>query len=79
MARKFQGFCQENGAAPAGWIISSITMLQAHKHKGHGVHLFCPITKTPIHLAGTLFVNNTNLEHLDMTKLETVMEAHEAL
>jgi hypothetical protein len=49
-----QGLCQGNGAMPAGWTVTSITMIWAHKKKGHGVHLFCPITKTPIHLAGTL-------------------------
>jgi hypothetical protein len=33
----------------------------------------------PIHLAGTLFVDDTNLEHLDMTKVETITETHEAM
>jgi hypothetical protein len=54
-------------------------MIQAHKWKGHGVHLVCPITKTVLHLVGTLFVDDTDLEHLDMTKIEAVTEAHEAL
>ncbi len=77
--KKTQGLCQGNGAAPAGWTITSIPMLQVHKRKGHGVHLLCPITKTLIHLAGTFFVNDTNLEHLDTTKVETIMEVHEAM
>ena len=33
---KFQGLSQGNGAAPAGWAVISITILQAYKHKGHG-------------------------------------------
>ena len=33
---KFQGLCQGNGASPAGWTVISITILQAHKEKGHG-------------------------------------------
>ena len=33
---KYQGLCQGNGAAPAGWAVISITMLQAHKRRGHG-------------------------------------------
>ena len=33
---KFQGLCQGNGAAPAGWAVISITILHAHKAKGHG-------------------------------------------
>ena len=30
---KFQGLCQGNGAAPAGWAVISITILNAHKKK----------------------------------------------
>ena len=33
---KFQGLCQGNGVAPAGWAVISITILHAHKAKGHG-------------------------------------------
>ncbi len=33
---KTQGLCQGNGVAPAGWAVISITMLNAHKRKGHG-------------------------------------------
>ena len=35
---KFQVLCQGNGAAPADWAVISITILQAHKEKGHGAH-----------------------------------------
>ncbi len=77
--KKTQGLCQGNGAAPAGWTVTSIAMLKAHKRKGHGIHLSCPITKRTIHLAGTLFVDETDLEHFDMTKVETVVEAQAAL
>ncbi len=67
---KTQGMCQGNGAAPAGWMVDSIAMIQAHKQKGHGAHLWCPIINKTIHLAGTLFVEDTNLEHLDLNKME---------
>jgi hypothetical protein len=77
--KKTQGMCQGNGAAPAGWTVTSITMIEAHKRKGHGVHLKCPITAKHIHLVGTLFVDDTDLEHFNMKKIETVTEAHEAL
>ncbi len=77
--KKTQGLCQGNGAAPTGWTVTSITMIQANKRKGHGVHLLCPITKTPLHLAGTLFIDDTDLEHLNMNKSETIKEVHEAL
>jgi hypothetical protein len=74
-----QGLCQRNGAAPARWTVTSIAMIQAHKQKGHGVHLYCPILKKEMHLAGMLFVDDTNLEHFDTTKNETVIMAHEAM
>ncbi len=77
--KKTQGLCQGNGAAPAGWTVTSIAMLKAHKRKGHGVYLSCPITKRTIHLAGILFVNDTDLEHIDMTKVKTIIEVHAAL
>jgi hypothetical protein len=54
-------------------------MLQAHKRKDHGIHLSCPIIKMPIHLAGTLFVDDINQEQLDMTKVETSTEMHKAM
>lgn len=41
---KFQGLCQGNGAAPAGFAVISITILHAHKRKGHGTVIKCPIT-----------------------------------
>jgi hypothetical protein len=77
--KKLRGMCKGNGATPAGWTVTSIAMIQAHKRKGHGVHLTCPISKTPLYLAGTLFVDDTDLEHFDMTKVEMVQEVHGAL
>jgi hypothetical protein len=65
---KTQGLCQGNGAAPAGWTVTSIAMIEAHKRKGHSIHLTCPITKKEMHLADTLFVDDTDLEHLNVTK-----------
>jgi hypothetical protein len=74
--KKTQGLCQGNGAAPAGWSVTSIAMIRAHKRKGHGAHLCCPITKTDHHSAGTVFVDDIDLEHFNMTKLQTVEEVH---
>jgi hypothetical protein len=76
---KTQGMCQGNGAAPAGWTLDSIVMISAHKRKRHGLHLRSPITNKRIHLAGTLFVDDTDVEHLDLNKSETRDEAHQAL
>ncbi len=75
-AIKTQGMCQGNGAAPAGWTVDSIAMIAVHKQKGHGVHLRCPISDKAIHLTGTLFVDDTNLEHLNMNMIELIQEAH---
>ncbi len=61
---KTQGMCQGNGAAPAGWTVDSIAIINAHKQKGHGIHLRSPISNKTIHLAGTLFVDDTDVEHL---------------
>jgi hypothetical protein len=76
---KTQGLCQGKVAAPVGWTVDSIAMIQAHKQKSHGIHLWCPISKKSIHLAGTLFVDDTNLEHLDLIKSESIVESHAAL
>ncbi len=54
-------------------------MIRAHKHKGHEVHLRCPIMKKSIHLAGRLFVDDMDLEHLDLNKMESTANAHSAL
>jgi hypothetical protein len=77
--KKTQGLCQGNGVAPAGWTATSIAMLKAHKRKGHGIHLSGPITKRTIHLAGTLFIDDTDLEHFEMKKVDTIREAHGAM
>ena len=74
--KKTQGLCQGNGAAPAGWCVTTVAMLRAHKRKGHGAHLRCPITETDHHSAGTVFVDDTDLEHFNMKKLQTVEEVH---
>ena len=54
-------------------------MIRAHKKKGHGAHFVTPISKTSFHLAGGLFVDDTDLFHLDMRKVETAAEAQACL
>ena len=55
---KFQGLCQGNGAAPAGWAVISITIINAHKRIGHRGHFICPISRREGHLAAILFVDD---------------------
>jgi hypothetical protein len=54
-------------------------MISAHKRKGHGAHLVTPILNQSCHLVGGLFVDNTDLFHLDMQRIESAAEAHERL
>jgi hypothetical protein len=71
--------CQGNGASPAAWTVTSIPMIAAHKKKGHGSHLIAKMSGITSHLVGGLFVDDTDLIHLDMQTIETTMEAHENL
>ena len=76
---KIQGLCQGNGAAPAGWGVISITIINAHKKKGHGDKFVCPISQRTGHLAAILLVDDNNLIHIDMDQDQTAAEAHEDL
>ena len=71
---KTQGLCQGNGAAPAGWAVVSITILNAHKRKGYGARFLCPISLTRANLAAVLYVDDTDVIHLDMEKKEDKLE-----
>ena len=63
---KTQGLCQGNGASPAGWAVVSICIIGAHKKKAHGAHFTCPITKLKSHIAGIIYVDDTDLVHFRM-------------
>ena len=78
---KTQGLCQGNGAAPApaGWAVISICILQAHGKKGHGAKFICPITKLRQHLSAIIFVNDTDILHIDLTKEEIIEDVHTAI
>ena len=76
---KTQGLCQGNGASPAGWAVISICILQAHGRKGHGAKFLCPITNLRQHLSAILYVNNTEVLHIDLTKDESTHKVHTAI
>ena len=76
---KFQGICQGNGAAPAGWAVISITIMDAHKKKGHGCPFLCPITRMEGHLAEILLLDDTDFIHIDMDQDQLVHESHTAI
>jgi hypothetical protein len=73
---KTQGMCQGNGAAPAAWTVTSIPMIAAHKRKGHGAHLIAPISDITDHIVGGLFMDDTDLVHVDMRAVETILDVH---
>jgi hypothetical protein len=74
-----QGMCQGNTALPAAWSVTSIPMIKAHRRKEHGAHFIAPISGLSCHFIRGLFVDNTNLFHLDMRRTETALEAHTCL
>ena len=76
---KTQGMCQGNGGGPAAWAVVSIVILSAHKKKGHGAKFVCPISNLSHHLSSVIFVDDTDLLHINMEADETVDEAHRAI
>jgi hypothetical protein len=76
---RMQGMCQGNGTSPMVWTVTSIPMIAMHKRKGHGAHLTAKMSEITGHLVGGLFVDDTDLIHLDMRTIETTMEVHDNL
>jgi hypothetical protein len=76
---KPQGLTQGNGASPAGWAVISICVLGAHGKKGHGVKFYCPISNLQHHLSAILYVYDTNLLHINLTKDESIDKVHVAI
>jgi hypothetical protein len=70
---------QGKGALPAGWAVISICILNAHGKKGHGAKFLCPITKLTHHLSAILYIDDTDLLHIDLTKDEMVDKVHAAI
>jgi hypothetical protein len=76
---KTQGLCQGSGAAPAGWAVVSIAILQAHKQNGHAATFLCPLTDSYTQLSAILFVDDTDVIHFRMDADESALEAHQQL
>jgi hypothetical protein len=76
---KTQGLCQGNGAAPAGWVVISICIIGAHRKKGYGAKFLCPITQLQHHLSAILYIDNTDLLHINLTKSKSIKEVHRAI
>jgi hypothetical protein len=54
-------------------------MIKAHRQKGQGAHFIAPISELSCHYFGGLFVDDTNLFHLDIWWIKTDLEAHTRL
>ena len=63
---KTQGYMQGNGVAPAGWAVDSIPIIHAHKKEGQGATFLCPITKFNHADCGILYIDETDIIHLNM-------------
>jgi hypothetical protein len=59
--------------------VVSITIVNAHKWKGHEAKLNCLLLLVHTNLAAVLYVDNTDVIHLDMTKCEGAVKAVEGL
>jgi hypothetical protein len=63
----------------AGWTVVSIVILNAHKRRGHGAKFLCPISLVRSNLVAVLFVDDTDVIHLDITRQESMVEALQGL
>jgi hypothetical protein len=61
-----------------GWAVISICILGAHGKKGHGTK-YCPISKLKQHLSAILYVDDTDILHINLTEDESVDEVHSAI
>ena len=68
-----------NGAAPSVWSVISITIINAHKRKGHKGHIICPISRREGHLASILFVDDKYFIHINMNQDQSVYKAYAAI
>ncbi len=57
----------------------SICILGAYGKKGHRAKFYCPITNLQHHLSAILYVDDTNLLHINLTKDKTVDKVHAAI
>ena len=76
---KTQGLGQGNGASPAGWCVISIVILRAHGAKGHGAHFMAPMSLVRRSLSAILYVDDTDLLHINMDAEESIVEVHAAI
>ena len=57
----------------------SITIINAHKRRVRGGHFIFPVSRREEHLADILFVDDTDLIHININRDQSVYEAHAAM
>jgi hypothetical protein len=73
---KTQGLTQGNGTSLAGWAVISIVIWNAHGRKGHSAKFVCPITKLTSHLSAILYIEDTDLLHINLEKDNSAAQVH---
>jgi hypothetical protein len=53
--------------------------LSAHGKKGHGAKFHCPISQLQHHLPAILYIDDTDLLHIKLTKNKCINEVHSAI
>jgi hypothetical protein len=71
-----QSLCQENGAAPACWLIICSILMHCYKSRGYGSCIISPISGAVIDFLGEIYVDDTNLivTHPDLETQEAVLD-----
>ncbi len=64
---KMQSICKGNGTSLVAWGMVGITIINAHNCRHNGVTFLCSMSALQIHAAGVLFIDDTDLMHMDMT------------
>jgi hypothetical protein len=73
---KVQGLTQGIGASPSGLPVISTVILGAHGKKRHSATFRCPISHLSANILAILYVDNTDLLHINFDTDETVNDAH---
>jgi hypothetical protein len=76
---KMQSLGKGNGASLAGWCVISIVILRAHGAKGHGAQFMARMSLVRQHLFAILYVDDTDLLHINMNVEESIAEVHAAI
>jgi hypothetical protein len=76
---KTQGLGQGNWASLAWWCAISIVILWAHGAKGHSVQFIALMSLVQCSLSAILYVNDTDLLHINMDADETIVAVHTAI